>query len=226
MLMFDTGFCVDGILNLRRPIFTSHYCHKIETEMTSSLASIENPIAIFSEHIASRPTTLRFKNHGRGGSTITDITDETAHQNLFTVGAKQTGMTSSRREFRDSKESLLFEMRRDRTGYYTFLERFHDPSHPFATFDPLATGCKDKFDVSLHRSARDGDSLLEPEIKLEVRGQDIWKKNALVYCGEDIIMQVRLVHLYTCYVPFKSNEWDVYVAKGMDLSLVSFVSCC
>lgn len=192
--------------------------------MASSLSSIDQPISILSDHIASRPTTLRFKNHGRGGSTITDITDEAGPQELFKIGAKKTGMTSTRREVRDSKDTLLFSMRRDMSGYYTFLDRPHNPldltPHYYATIDPLATGLKDKFDVRLEKPRPDITNS-EPEIKLEVRGQDIWKKNALVYHGEDIVMQVRFVQLLTAYVPFKSNEWDVYIAKGMDLSLVS-----
>lgn len=97
-----------------------------------------------------------------------------------------------------------------------------------ASFEPLATGFKDKFDVMLHSGSADPEGSTtaaeaEDDVKLEVRGQDIWKRNALVYRGEEIVMQARFVNLLTCYVPFKSNEWDVYVAEGMDLSLAAAI---
>ena len=34
-------------------------------------------------------------------------------------------------------------------------------------------------------------------------------------------MQVKFVNYMTSYVPFSSNQWDVSVAEGMDLLLVS-----
>lgn len=36
-------------------------------------------------------------------------------------------------------------------------------------------------------------------------------------------MQARFVSLATGYVPFTSNEWDIYVAKGMEISLASAI---
>jgi hypothetical protein len=59
------------------------------------------------------------------------------------------------------------------------------------------------------------------ELKLEVRDQDIWKRNTVVYSGNDIVMQLGFVNYITSYVPFSSNQWDIIVARGFDLSLVS-----
>lgn len=36
------------------------------------------------------------------------------------------------------------------------------------------------------------------------------------------MMQVRFVKYITSFVPFSGNQWDVAVAQGFDLSLVSF----
>ena len=86
------------------------------------------------------------------------------------------------------------------------------------------TGCKsglhivkDVVDVYAKNAARANE-----RTKLEVRGQDIWKRNTCVYRGDDLIMQVRFVNYITSYVPFSSNQWDLVVARGFDLSLVSF----
>jgi hypothetical protein len=75
---------------------------------------------------------------------------------------------------------------------------------------------KDKVDVYAKNAARE-----DQETKLEVRGQDVWKRNTLVYWGDNLVMQLRFVNYVTSYVPFASNQWNIVVARGFDLSLVS-----
>lgn len=71
---------------------------------------------------------------------------------------------------------------------------------------------KDRLDVYVHG---------EEEVKLEVRGLDVWKKVTHVYLDERLVMVVKLVNLLSVYVPFlKDNQWDVRVSQGMDASLV------
>jgi len=53
-------------------------------------------------------------------------------------------------------------------------------------------------------------------IKLEVRSQDIWKKDTYVYLGEKLVMQIRVVSYANSYVPFSSNQWDIAVVECMN----------
>lgn len=107
----------------------------------------------------------------------------------------------------------------------TFVGLPDDKSRPFALIAPRGAIAKDKFDMYVRDASSASLSTGEQsQTKLEIRGQDIWKKNTYVYLGEDLVMQARLVNMATVYIPFTSNEWDVHVAQGMDMSIVSFPS--
>lgn len=45
-------------------------------------------------------------------------------------------------------------------------------------------------------------------------------KDVCVYYDDKLVMQTKMVNRYAARVPFKENEWDVHVARGMDKSLV------
>lgn len=45
-------------------------------------------------------------------------------------------------------------------------------------------------------------------------------KDVCVYIDDTLVIQTKMVNRYTSRVPFKTNEWEVLVAQGMDLSLV------
>lgn len=51
---------------------------------------------------------------------------------------------------------------------------------------------------------------------MEVRSQDIWKKDTYVYLGEKLVMQIRVVSYANSYVPFSSNQWDIAVVECMN----------
>lgn len=46
-------------------------------------------------------------------------------------------------------------------------------------------------------------------------------KDVCVYYEDKLIMQTKMVNRYMARVPFKENEWEVHVAQGVDMSLVS-----
>lgn len=63
-------------------------------------------------------------------------------------------------------------------------------------------------------------------MKLQVRGQDVWKKRTHVYLGAQLVVDVRFVNVMSAYVPFlKDNEWDVTIAPGFDASVVGTLTC-
>lgn len=185
-------------------------------EMTSTLAVLDHPIFIVDGYVASQPTTLRFRNHGSGGSTVSEVSAGSDRpKKLFSIDVKKTGASASRRVYRDASGNVIFELRRDWTSQDSFVTIPDVDSPHLAIFAPRLSSFKDKFDVYIPFADGKGED------RLEVRGQDVWKKNTYVYQGEDLVIQVRLVNLATLYMPFKTNEWDVHVAQGMDLALVS-----
>jgi hypothetical protein len=176
--------------------------------MALMLTTLERPICMIPNHIATQDTTLRIKHHTKGGFTATDGSTSKA---LFNVDSRR-GL-GPRRVFHDADGKTILEMRRYLAGNETYVGIPNDHSLPAAVIAPRATLLKDKVDVYV----KDADL----EIRLEVRGQDVWKRNTYVYRGDDLVMQVRFVNYATSYVPFSSNQWDVSVAEGMDLLLVS-----
>lgn len=126
------------------------------------------------------------------------------------------GGLSPKRVFHDAANGTILDMRRYHGANETYVGVPNDNALPAAVIAPRTTRLKDKVDVYVKNAMQDGQ-----EVKLEVRGQDFWKKNTYVYCGDNLVMQIRFVNYATSYVPFSSNQWDVAVAKGVDLLLVS-----
>lgn len=174
------------------------------------LATLDQPICMIGNHVATQVTTLRIKHHTKGGFTATD---GSTSKTLFNVDSRK-GL-APRRVFHDADGQTILEMRRHLTGDETYVGVPNDNALPAAIIAPRATLLKDKVDVYVKNGGL--------EIRLEVRGQDNWKRNTYVYHGDKLVMQVRFVNYATSYVPFSSNQWDVSVAEGMDLLLVSLV---
>lgn len=179
--------------------------------MTSMLATLDRPICMIGKHVATQATTLRIKHHTKGGFAATDVSTS---KTLFNVDSRK-GL-GPRRVFHDADGQTILEMRRHLTGNETYVGVPNDNALPAAIIAPRATLLKDKVDVYVKDAGQ--------EIRLEVRGQDNWKRNTYVYYGDKLVMQVRFVNYATSYVPFSSNQWDVSVAEGMDLLLVSLLS--
>ena len=179
--------------------------------MTSMLTTLDRPICMVGNHVATQATTLRIKHHTKGGFTATD---ESTSQTLFNIDSRK-GL-APRRVFRDASGQTILEMRRHLTGNETYVGVPNDHSLPAAVIAPRPTLLKDKVDVYVKDAGL--------EVRLEVRGQDVWKRNTYVYRGNELVMQAKFVNFMTSYVPFSSNQWDVSVAEGMDLLLVSRAS--
>jgi hypothetical protein len=175
------------------------------------LSTLDRPICMIANHVATQATTLRIKHHTQGGFTATD---GSTSKTLFNVDSRK-GL-GPRRVFHGADGQTILEMRRHLTANETYVGVPNDYALPAAIIAPRATMLKDKVDVYVKDAGL--------EVRLEVRGQDVWKKNTYVYRGDDLVMQVRFVNYATSYVPFSSNQWDVNVAEGMDLLLVSQAS--
>lgn len=187
---------------------------RTRTRMASILAILNQPICMTSQHVATQTTTLRVKHHTRGGSTATHASTSTL---LFNIDSRKGGF-APRRVFHNAAGDAILEMRRFVTGNETYVGVPDEKALPTAIIAPRLTSPKDKVDVYIKNAMQDGQ-----EVRLDVRGQDVWKRNTNVYFGDKLVMQVRFVNYATSYVPFSSNQWDIAVAEGVGLLLVSLV---
>lgn len=184
------------------------------------LGPLTTPLYILPDHLASTPTTLRAKHNTRGGFAFSKFPSETEEtippEPLFTVSSRSTLRAPRRLIHNASTDQLLLELWRNHVGNESYIGVPNSAALPLATLAPRPTKVRDRVDVYVKNAALGGE-----EVKLEVRGQDVWKRNTCVYWGNEVVAQVRFVNYVTSYVPFSSNQWDVVVAEGFDLSLVS-----
>jgi uncharacterized protein YxjI len=183
--------------------------------MSSMIASLDEPLYVLKDFVASEPTTLRAKHNGKGGFTFSKTPENGPSEILFKVDSRSS-LKAPRRVINDASGQPVLELWRNHVGDESYIGIPNIASLPLATVAPRPAKVRDRVDVFAKNAARANE-----ETKLEVRGQDIWKRNTCVYRGDDLIMQVRFVNYITSYVPFSSNQWDVVVAEGFDLSLVS-----
>jgi hypothetical protein len=190
----------------------------INTIMSHMLATPDEPFYILKEHVASEAVNIRAKVNGKGEFTFSRSSAGAPGEVLFTVDSR-SGLCAPRRLIKDATGTGVLELRRNSTRDESYIAHPNNGnSRPLAVVVPRKTVSKDKVDVYAKNAARE-----DQETKLEVRGQDIWKRNTLVYWRDDLVMQLRFVSYVTSYVPFASNQWNVTVAQGFDLSLVSSV---
>jgi hypothetical protein len=185
--------------------------------MSPMVATLGEPIYILKDHIAPEPVNLRAKHHGKGGFTFTTSSTGGAPSEVISTANSKIGSSAPRRLIRDATGNGILELWRNAVGDESYISRPTGASLPLAIVAPRVTAVKDKVDVYVKSSTQGNE-----ETKLEVRGQDIWKRNTLVYHGNDLVMRMKIVNYVTSFVPFSGNRWDVVVAQGFDLSLMSF----
>jgi hypothetical protein len=183
--------------------------------MSHMLATLDEPVYVLKEHVSSEPINLRAKHHGKGDFTFSKTTTGGLSAEVLSTAGSKTGSSAPRRLIRDATGKGILELWRNAVGDESYISHPTGASLPLAIVAPRATTVKDKVDVYVKSASRENE-----EMKLEVRGQDIWKRNTLVHHGNDIVMQLRFVNYITSFVPFSGNQWDIAVAQGFDLSLV------
>jgi hypothetical protein len=188
--------------------------------MASHLDILEKPFGICPAHISTEPTTLRIKQQSsKLSSSGYTITDATGNSVLYTSDKKSSGWDSCRSLY-DSNGIRLFDLDYSKQFWYIRL--------PDQEGDPVAT--------IFHRTYNDGDyvgiryidSTTGRDVNLSVRAKFTIKrddacatsKDVCIYIDDKLVIQTKMVNRYTARVPFKTNEWEVFVAQGMDLSLV------
>jgi hypothetical protein len=186
--------------------------------MTSMLASLDEPLYILKDYVASEPTTLRAKHNGKGGFTFSKTPETGTPEILFKVDSRSS-LKASQRVINDASSGQpVLELWQNHVGDESYIGIPNIASLPLAAVAPRPTKVKDRVDVYVKNAARANE-----ETKLEIRGQDSCQRDTCVYRGDDLVMQVRFVNYITSRVPFSSNQWDVVVAEGFDLSLVRLV---
>ncbi|KAJ5975805.1 hypothetical protein N7481_009512 [Penicillium waksmanii] len=197
--------------------------------MAPTITSPKQPIAVRLDHIASRPTTLRVNRHSLswsgGDFTISELVNAEGGSSgdtspLFTVNGKVASFTQ-RHQFLDQTGLPLFDITRKAAGVTWFVRLPDEGSsrEPIATIAPRWSYFKDKFDVYISNAAMNGE-----EILIEARGQDIWKLRTNFYANGSLVMTSKRTDKLTAYIPGKHPEWQMDVAKGIDLSLAAVLS--
>lgn len=203
----------------------------------TTLESLKQPIAIRPELIAAAQTTLIVHPHSISFSgndfTISVANDATEGSSgegssktaepykIFFVDGK-TFSWSHKMSFIDASGLPFFELHRKKAGVTWFVSLPNTNDKSIATIAPQGHLLKDKYDVFIQNAADGG-----AEVKLEVRGNDIWKYRTSVYYGGSLVMTIKVKRYYLVYVGMgKRPEWEVSVAQGFDLSLVSVELCC
>lgn len=168
---------------------------------------------------------------------------------LFTVAGKTLSL-SQRRSVLDASGLPVFDVHRETLGETWFVKLPGAQKRGgewMARLEPQRVtewsqwreSWKERIDVYVRNCCAGGEDVFGGgggggsgrEVELRVRGQDIWKKRTSVFLGDgetDIeqhnnkVLDIRLVNLASTYMPFvKDNEWEVQVAEGFDVSLVS-----
>jgi hypothetical protein len=198
----------------------------------TTLESLKTPIAISPDLIATSPTTLIVHPHSISFSgsdftisvlpnaeaeTPSSAAATTEPTKIFFVDGK-TFSWSHKMSFLDAS-GPAFELHRKRAGVTWFVSLPNTNDKRIATIAPQGHLLKDKLDVYIQNVADQG-----AQVKLEVRGNDIWKYRTSVFYGGSLVMTVKVKRYYLVYVGMgKRPEWEVNVAQGFDLSLVSLV---
>lgn len=198
--------------------------HESSLQLTAhtmaALASLKAPIGIRPDYIATEPTTLRVLQHGKalksGQYTISRETSNGELQTLFTVDGSALSWTQ-RRPFRNAEGLPMFDLYRAKAGVTFFIELPGGDQRPIVTFEKRFSWVKDKLDIHIANVVDGGQ-----EVVLNLRGQDVWKLSTEVCYKGTPVVRTKVKDPLALYVPGKKVEWEVQVAAGMDVSLVSF----
>lgn len=209
-------------------VFNYSNSSKHPSKMATGLAALKYPVAISSDFARHTSTTVWVKQHAKswsaGDFTISADKDGSSKsakdaEHLFSVEGKWASW-SQKRSFTDASGNPVYEMYREKNGRTWYVETA-GPTRtlPVVKLQPLPRALKDKVDVHVLNKAANGD-----EAVLEVRGEDVWKKNTTVYLSGAVVMTARRTDTLSVYVPWKRPEWKVEVAPGLDISLVRLPS--
>jgi hypothetical protein len=190
--------------------------------MVSHLAVLEKPIGICTDHISTGPTTLRLKQHSStsssSGYTITD-----GDSVLYTCDKKSSDWFSCRSLY-DSNGVHLFDLDHGKQSWNIKL--------PDQKSDPVAQIFCRLYDDGGSVSMCFIDSMTGRDVTVSVRAKFTTRKDescatrkdVCMYLDDALVVQTKMVNRYTARLPFKTNEWDVFVTQGMDLSLVRILT--
>ncbi|KAK2591214.1 hypothetical protein QQS21_011099 [Conoideocrella luteorostrata] len=198
--------------------------------MFPELTAPKLPIAIRTEHTVDKHTTFRVQQHGKGlsggkftisGPTAEHTKGSSAKEQqsaaLLHVDGKYMSL-EEKRAFRDASGLPLFDVYHRAIGVTWYVELPGGNGAPIARIMPRFSALKDNLEVCLKNAAADGE-----EVRLHVRGQDIWKQRTNVYLGDKVVMTAKRTDKLSVYLPTKKLEWVVDIAAGMDISLASLI---
>lgn len=199
---------------------------------TSTVQTPSAPLAILSAAKLFGNTQKLIVNQHDDSPTGRDFTISHNDNQLFTVQA-HVATNAFQRTFKEaSSDQPALELRRRMNSLKgAWYAETPDPSRTTVlTADMKASWAHTKIDVSLQNSAASADAAPEVrEVKLEVRGKDImYKETKVLLDGRSIVHVKKVTGTTMPVVPFLNSNrtgsrdtWEVDVAEGVDLALVS-----
>lgn len=189
--------------------------------MSYRLAPLPSPIAVDKNYIVHSDTKFIVRKQGKfmgsGKFVAIEPGSDGRQPAWITVDGKALSMSESR-PFVNSHGQPIFTLAHPRMGATWTIELPGQKDAPAGKIMPRWDATKDKLDVAFYNAA----SGMREEVSLQVRGQDVMKKETHVYLNDRCIMTTMMVSSMSAYMPGKV-EWEVNVAAGMDLSLATAI---
>jgi hypothetical protein len=131
------------------------------------LASLDEPLYILKDYVASEPTTLRAKHNGKGGFTFSKTPENGSPEILFKVDSRSSLKASQRVIDDASSGQPILELWRNHVGDESYIGIPNIASLPLATVAPRPTKVKDRVDVYVTNTPR--EPTRRPNSKSEAR---------------------------------------------------------
>ena len=110
------------------------------------LASLDEPLYILKDYVASEPTILRAKHNSKGGFTFSKIPENGPPEILFEVDSRSS-LKAPRRVINNASGRAILELWRNHVGNDSYVGIPNIAALPLATVAPRPTKAKDVVDV-------------------------------------------------------------------------------
>lgn len=191
------------------------------TNMSYRLAQLANPIAVDKNSIVHSNTKFIVRKQGKwlGSGKFAAFPPgwDGRQPAWITVDGKAMSMSESR-PFVNSNGQPIFTLSHPKMGATWTIDLPGQHGEPAGKIMPRWDATKDKLDVAFYNAG----SGMREEVTLEVRGQDVMKKETHVFLNNSCIMTTVMVSSISAYMPGKV-EWEVNIAAGMDLALATAI---
>lgn len=191
--------------------------------METRPAVLEKPIGIRAEHICTKPTSFRLRQHSSKSSSCGyTFSDASGDNTLFTADRKAKDWYSSR-SFYDASGIRLFDLSTTLKATPAWSIVLPDQEDtPVGAISRRPNGQGDYVGIRFVDDTSGREVTLSVRAKFTTKKDDqcSTRKDVCLYYDDTLVVQTKMIKRHMARVPFRDNEWDVHVAQGFDRSLV------